>query len=313
MIRFSEHSKHVYTYDATGKKLRAEYHTLIQPYKYNGKELDRHHGLDWYDYGARWYNDISWMTPDPLAEKYYEVSPYMYCLGNPVKYIDPDGREFTESSWGYVNMLLNNISKRINNNANKIADIQAKIDGGGLSEKKVKTLQNRIKRIEANSAELKSVQEEIDVLKQSSQVYDIALDNSRNDSNMLGTEVNSIAYFNPENGVFEIRLGDSSLGLMAHELKHAYQFEIGAFSTGTNHTGTPFYDQSDEWEAYKRGELFGGERVLTLPTIYSGIQTGPVDYKSLNPMIISNLHSFAKRTKSAFRINGVTYNGIPKK
>jgi hypothetical protein len=25
----------------------------LQPYKYNGKELDRTHGLDWYDYGAR--------------------------------------------------------------------------------------------------------------------------------------------------------------------------------------------------------------------------------------------------------------------
>ena len=29
-----------------------------QPYKYNGKELDRHSGLDWYDYGARWYDGI---------------------------------------------------------------------------------------------------------------------------------------------------------------------------------------------------------------------------------------------------------------
>ena len=54
MIRFSDYSKHVYTYDAKGKKLRAEYHTPIQPYKYNGKELNRHHGLDWMDYGARW-------------------------------------------------------------------------------------------------------------------------------------------------------------------------------------------------------------------------------------------------------------------
>ena len=54
MIRFSDYSKHVYAYDAKGKKLRAEYHTPIQPYKYNGKKLDRHHGLDWYDYGARW-------------------------------------------------------------------------------------------------------------------------------------------------------------------------------------------------------------------------------------------------------------------
>lgn len=47
-----------------------------QPYKYNGKELDRHHGLDWFDYGARWYNGYSWMTPDPHAESYYDVTPY---------------------------------------------------------------------------------------------------------------------------------------------------------------------------------------------------------------------------------------------
>ncbi len=47
-----------------------------QPYKYNGKELDRHHGLDWYDYGARWYNGYSWTTPDPHAESYYDVTPY---------------------------------------------------------------------------------------------------------------------------------------------------------------------------------------------------------------------------------------------
>ena len=63
-----------------------------QPYKYNGKELDRHSGLDWYDYGARWYNGVSWMTPDPLAEKYYDISPYVYCANNPINAVDPDGK-----------------------------------------------------------------------------------------------------------------------------------------------------------------------------------------------------------------------------
>ena len=48
-----------------------------QPYKYNGKELDRHSGLDWYDYGARWYNGLSWMTLDcvyPENKVDYEFS-----------------------------------------------------------------------------------------------------------------------------------------------------------------------------------------------------------------------------------------------
>ena len=66
-----------------------------QRYKYNGKELDRTHGLDWYDYGARMYDPAlaRWMVPDPLAEKYYSVSPYSYCHDNPMNATDPDGRD----------------------------------------------------------------------------------------------------------------------------------------------------------------------------------------------------------------------------
>jgi len=30
---------------------------------------------------------------DPLCEKYYEVSPYAYCAGNPVRFIDSDGKK----------------------------------------------------------------------------------------------------------------------------------------------------------------------------------------------------------------------------
>ena len=66
-----------------------------QPYKYNGNELDRMHGLDWYDYGARHYDAAlgRWTTMDPLAEKYYDISPYAYCGNNPVNYFDPDGKK----------------------------------------------------------------------------------------------------------------------------------------------------------------------------------------------------------------------------
>ena len=33
-----------------------------------------------------------WTTPDPLAEKYYDLSPYAFCNNNPVNFVDPDGR-----------------------------------------------------------------------------------------------------------------------------------------------------------------------------------------------------------------------------
>ena len=58
----------------------------LQPYKYNGKELDLMHGLNTYDYGARQYDPTlcRWDRMDPLCEKYYNVSPYNYCHNNPV-------------------------------------------------------------------------------------------------------------------------------------------------------------------------------------------------------------------------------------
>lgn len=64
----------------------------VTPYRFNGKELDTETGL--YYYGARYYNPATalWLGVDPLASKYPGVSPYVYCVGNPVKYVDPDGR-----------------------------------------------------------------------------------------------------------------------------------------------------------------------------------------------------------------------------
>ena len=66
-----------------------------QSYKYNGKELDRMHGLDWYDYGARHYDAVlgRWMCVDPLAEKYDNVGSYIYCKNNPIAFMDMNGKD----------------------------------------------------------------------------------------------------------------------------------------------------------------------------------------------------------------------------
>ena len=64
----------------------------VQRFKYNGKELDRMHGLDWYYYGARWYDGTRFLTVDSKANKFNAFSSYIYCLDNPARLIDIDGQ-----------------------------------------------------------------------------------------------------------------------------------------------------------------------------------------------------------------------------
>lgn len=83
-----------------GSEMRMEGPALLteslgHPFRFTGKELDKLNGLNMYDFGARWYDVAGvpmWTSIDPLAEKYYHVTPYSYCAGNPVNMIDPDGR-----------------------------------------------------------------------------------------------------------------------------------------------------------------------------------------------------------------------------
>ena len=62
------------------------------PYKFNGKELDEETGL--YYYGARYMNPVTsmWYGVDPLTEQYVNIGAYIYCHGNPIKLIAPDGQ-----------------------------------------------------------------------------------------------------------------------------------------------------------------------------------------------------------------------------
>ena len=61
---------------------------------FTGKERDSETGYGYF--GARYMDHelmAMWLSVDPLADKYPGISPYAYCAWNPVKLVDPDGRE----------------------------------------------------------------------------------------------------------------------------------------------------------------------------------------------------------------------------
>jgi len=82
-------------------------------------------GYDTYDYGARGYYAAMgrFTSVDPMAEKYYSISPYAYCAGNPVNNIDPFGLDvWSTSDPNEISAALESLKNRrgikINDNSN---------------------------------------------------------------------------------------------------------------------------------------------------------------------------------------------------
>lgn len=81
-----------------------------QPYKYGGKEFERANGLKWFDFEARQMDPAlgRFTTMDPLAEKYYSMTPYGYCGNNPMRFVDPTGMFYTDyeiNKRGYIKAI----------------------------------------------------------------------------------------------------------------------------------------------------------------------------------------------------------------
>ena len=86
------------------------------PYGFGGKE-ESNDPFDWktLDFGARNYApDLGrWMSLDPMAEMFYDWTPYKYSMNNPILLTDPDGncefcKKLLKSAWTTYKSTLSN-------------------------------------------------------------------------------------------------------------------------------------------------------------------------------------------------------------
>ena len=87
------------------------------PLVFTGKERDEETGYGYF--GARYMDHeltAMWISVDPMADKYPSISPYAYCAWNPVKLVDPDGREAITNDDGW---LVNHENKTITHISDK--------------------------------------------------------------------------------------------------------------------------------------------------------------------------------------------------
>lgn len=88
--------------------------TYDERYKFTGKERDVETGFDYF--GARYYWPVGiWTSVDPLVDNFIDKTPYLYCEGNPIRFVDPDGRlpdaiwDVAWIAWDGVSFLYNTV------------------------------------------------------------------------------------------------------------------------------------------------------------------------------------------------------------
>ncbi|WP_347065413.1 RHS repeat-associated core domain-containing protein [Flavobacterium sp. WV_118_3] len=189
---------------------------LINPYKYkyNGKELQDELGLNVYDYGARNYDAAigRWMNIDPKAEhpKQIGTSPYVAFADNPIRYVDPTGMTWEDPK--QAEKLNNSINNRIGSINKDNAKIQAQIDKGGLSDKKLAKLENQL----AENGQ------KIGLLNQS--LLDIkAIGDAKETYTLTGPSKNDGTHGVVKDDKGVIRIEGSNTGLHIHEIRHVGQ------------------------------------------------------------------------------------------
>ena len=179
----------------------------------NGKEKDYESGFHYY--GARYYwSEIltSWLSVDPMMDKYPNISPYAYCAWNPVKLVDPDGKDVLPTSEESYQMILSSIPQD--------ARAYVKKNANGFIDR------NLINSYDCESQNFRDLQELVNI---DDCTIEVAVSSSYNWINREGEMISTVmSYSNPEIEAETMK----SLGIAT-----APSEEKGVYSISTGETG----------------------------------------------------------------------------
>ena len=203
--------------------------------RYNGKEYDKMHGLNTYDYGARQYNPVTarWDRVDPLCEKYYGMSPYAYCGNNPMNRIDPNGMYFDEVN----DKKAKKYEKKTEKKATKLErKAQRRIRKG----KQVGNLLERAGELRQSAQDIRDMRADTSI------EYRFAKANDASNPAGKGNPVTEIVGVNGKGDPIIGMFAEPIMGSRLHEARHGGQIARGELNLDKSN-----YVVSHEIEAYR--------------------------------------------------------------